>query len=284
MNYRIHENDWTVIVDDFDLNTATQEDANQIARWLATNTLVFFKRQMFDVGDELRLIKMFKDPEAWADFGTDAYENYCVPNTNGLITRVTGEKNHKGETGLAGHVEEMLWHCNQPWKKDRRSLIWLYGVHGTSGSVTTWTNNILAYERLPKDEQDFLKTLKIVPRGGLQHEIAEVDMENIYTTDAHHDVVQTNIAGKVGLFFPFLQIDSFVGMSREESLHILEKYGHYITQPEFCYDHHWEDGDLSIAEQWLGIHKRHRFEKIQNRLLHRAAFDFPDQDYTNIEL
>jgi len=278
MEYRLHQNGWTVLVDDFDLTKATQDNINTIARWLATNTLVFFKNQQLDVDEELRLIEMFKDAEAWAEYGTDAYENECVPNTRGLIARVTGEKNKNGETGLAGHKEEMVWHANRPWQKDRRSLIWLYGVKGTSGSVTTWTNNILAYEKLPVEEQEFLKTLKIVPRGGLEHDTK--DVKDIYTTDAYHNVVQTNIAGKVGLFFPWLQIDSFVGMTREESLPILEKYGKYITKPEFCYDHYWEDGDLSIAEQWLGIHKRHYFNEIKSRLLHRAAFDFPDQDYT----
>ena len=38
--------------------------------------------------------------------------------------------------------------------------------------------------------------------------------------------------------------------------------------------HDWEDGDLVISEQWLSIHKRWTFEKMDKRVLHRIAFDY----------
>ena len=281
MNYRIHENGWTVIFDNFDLREATQDDINQIAKLLATNTLVVFKKQNLTVEDELRIVNMFDDPEPWCS-KEDFDWAFTVPGTNGLLARVTGEKDKDGNsTGLADHIDEMIWHSNRPWQKERRSLIWLYGVKGTAGSITTWNNNILTYETLPIEKRELLKKLKICPLGGLDHEkMDELETdENVFVSDAFFDVVQTNIAGKVGLFFPFLQINSFVGMTREESLPILTEIGEYTVQPQFCYDHHWEDGDLTIAEQWLGIHKRHRFEKIHQRLLHRAAFNFPNQNY-----
>ena len=31
---------------------------------------------------------------------------------------------------------------------------------------------------------------------------------------------------------------------------------------------------LSLAEQWLTIHKRHTFERMDKRILHRIAFDY----------
>jgi alpha-ketoglutarate-dependent taurine dioxygenase len=93
-------------------------------------------------------------------------------------------------------------------------------------------------------------------------------------------VVHTNNAGKTGLFFPFLQISHFVGMTKEESQKIIQPLTEFTTQEKYCYHHDWEDGDLVLSEQWLGIHKRWRFEQIATRLLHRAVFDFPDQDYT----
>jgi hypothetical protein len=54
----------------------------------------------------------------------------------------------------------------------------------------------------------------------------------------------------------------------------------HILKEQYLYHHDWQDGDLVISEQWLGIHKRWPFEKMNQRLLHRAAMHFPDQDYT----
>ena len=45
MDYHIHENGWTVILDNIDFNNANQDDINQIARLLATNTCVVVKNQ-----------------------------------------------------------------------------------------------------------------------------------------------------------------------------------------------------------------------------------------------
>ena len=69
-------------------------------------------------------------------------------------------------------------------------------------------------------------------------------------------------------------------MSREECTAFISKLSEYVIQDKYCYDHYWDDGDVVIAEQWLGIHKRWPFKDIDKRVLHRAVFDFPDQDYT----
>jgi hypothetical protein len=59
MNYTIHNNGWTVIVDNFDLCSATQTDIDQISKLLYSNTVVVIKKQSLPVRDELRVIKLF---------------------------------------------------------------------------------------------------------------------------------------------------------------------------------------------------------------------------------
>jgi alpha-ketoglutarate-dependent taurine dioxygenase len=68
-------------------------------------------------------------------------------------------------------------------------------------------------------------------------------------------------------------------MTKEESTPIINEYAAHTTKEKYCYHHDWDDGDVVISEQWLGIHKRWKFEGIMNRVLHRAVFDFPDQEY-----
>ena len=43
MNYHLHENGWSIIVDDFNFLNATKEDIKQISDLLKQHTLVAFK-------------------------------------------------------------------------------------------------------------------------------------------------------------------------------------------------------------------------------------------------
>ena len=69
-------------------------------------------------------------------------------------------------------------------------------------------------------------------------------------------------------------------MTKEESQEIIDLIAPHTIQEKYCYHHDWRDGDIVISEQNLGIHKRWPFKHMKSRLLHRAVFDFPDQDYT----
>jgi hypothetical protein len=274
MNYHIHENGWTVIIDDFDLKQATQPDINQIAKLLSTNTLVIIKKQKLSVADEIRVIKMFKNPrQFYPETNPDdaGYINCVVPSSENILVRVTGELDENGHPGFAGDVDELQWHCNDPTRQERHPLVWLSGIRGTAGSRTSWNNNIMSYKDLDDSIKEKLKPLKL----SIKH--LWEDEEN---TRHVPDLIHTNIAGKVGLFFPFLQITGFQGMSKEESKEIIDPLIDHTTCEKYVYHLDWEDGDITISEQWLGIHKRWEFEGMGNRLLHRAVFDFPDQDYT----
>jgi alpha-ketoglutarate-dependent taurine dioxygenase len=48
----------------------------------------------------------------------------------------------------------------------------------------------------------------------------------------------------------------------------------FITQDKYCYFHNWQDGDVSLSDQWLGVHKRMHFEGMTERVVHRATFNY----------
>jgi len=284
MKYHLHENGWTVLVDDFDFNAATQNDINEIARLIASNTCVVFKNQKLTIDDELKIAKMFKRQKPLFDSPEDEnFKNWAV-DPEGIIARVTGELNERGEPGIAGHEDEMVWHCNMPQDRDRCPIIWLYAVKGSKGSRTSWNNNILSYNDLDDATKEKLKPLKCLYMGGAIVDESGQNSLSEYTSTVVEEfqppLVYTNNAGKTGLYLSFLQLDSFVGMTREESIELITPIWEHTIQDKYCYHHDWEDGDIVIAEQWLGVHRRWPFERIQERLLHRIAIDFPDQDYS----
>jgi len=284
INYKLHENGWTVLAQDFDLRTATQDDINHIARLLATNTIVVFKNQNLTVEDEVGIVKMFKNPQQFYtedDNSPDAmFKGAEVEHSERMALRVSGKKDKDGRTGIAGHTDEMQWHANDQTTPNRRSIVWLYSVQGSKGSRTTYNNNILSYNSLDEERRKPLEDLKltILKEVSLREEEEDsIDKIENYCPN----LVMENIAGKRGFYFPFLQISGFEGLSEEESKNLIDWLSKYTTQEEFCYHHDWDDGDVVIAEQWMGIHKRWPFEAIEERLLHRMAFEFPDQDYKN---
>lgn len=284
INYKLHDNGWTVVIEDFDLKTTTQNDINQISKLLATHTLVVIKDQQLTIADEVKIAKMFKEPQCFNIETTEGYISEMtgceIEGSEGLFLRVTGEKDEHGMPGIAGHVSEMIWHCNEPGGDIRKPIVWLYGVKGTKGSRTTWNNNILSYQDLDqhtKDEMDNFH-LEVLLESGLEAD--NPDDEQVIS-EYNPPMVRKNISGQKGLFFPFLQILKIKELSDGKSAELINRIGSFTIQEKYCYHHDWEDGDVVLSEQNLGIHKRWRFENIEQRLLHRGAFDFPDQDYTS---
>ena len=59
-----------------------------------------------------------------------------------------------------------------------------------------------------------------------------------------------------------------------DGLMYYSEMAYHVLKDEFAYHHDWEDGDIVISEQWLSIHKRWDFEGMEDRILHRIAFDY----------
>lgn len=283
LKWNLDKNGWTVIFDEFDLTTATQNDINTIGKLIANNTCVVAKNQKLTIADELKISKMFGNVESGVPAGYEHLPPYChvlIPNSENAITRVTGALDEHGEIGLFGHVSDLDWHCNQPALIDRKPIVFLYGVEGTKGSRTSWTNNILAYNDLSNDLKNQIKDLKMVC-GWKKDAYSEYDFGRAkngivedYNEYYNPNILHTNIAGQTGLFFPFLQFRNFIGMTVEESQALASQLRNHILQEKYIYHHDWQDGDVVLSEQWLGLHKRWAFDNIASRLLHRITVDF----------
>lgn len=282
MNLQLHENGWTGVLTDFDFATATQADINEIGRLLATNTLVVARGQNhLTVEDEVRIAHMFGNVENMNSVADqEPWRHLIVPGSNNEALRVTGELDEHGNPGLFGHVSDLDWHCNKPAVPTRMPLVWLLGIKGTAGSKTSWNNNIMSYNDLDAEFLNEIKDLKMVCgwKKGSYSDFSFSDKEEDYNEHYTPNLVHTNEGRQTGLFFPFLQFRNFVGMSIEDSRVLAEQLRDHILQEKYIYHHDWQDGDVVIAEQWLGIHKRWKFDGMPGRVLHRVTHDFANID------
>lgn len=283
VNYTIHENGWTVFIEDLDMKQVSQDQINQIAKLIATNTLVIIRNQNLTPPEEAKILRMFKNPQSFVVPKATNYINTLagavVEGSDDLFLRVSGKKDEHGRVGIAAYESEMVWHCNDPGEANRLPMVWLYGAEGTLGSRTSYNNNVLSYKDLSKDLKVEIEDfhLEVIREMGL-------DINNMETNgiiaDYKPPLVITNIANQKGLFFPMYHIVKIQEATEERSEEILKFLREHIVQEKYVYHHDWRDGDIVIGEQNLGIHKRWPFKQIGQRTLHRAAFDFPDQDYT----
>jgi taurine dioxygenase len=290
MKIKLHDNGWTVIVEDLDLREATQVQMNTIAKLIASNTVVILKNQTLSVRDEIDVCEKIGNLETFESFigkqfdGGKTIENCLVKDSDFKVLRVSGELDEHGQPGLFGHVSDLDWHSNQTANEWRHPIVWLYGIKGTKGSRTSWINNILSYNDLSDEDKEYFKTIKMV-NGYKQGAYSEShfgkhnDINYMYQPN----LVHTNNGGQTGLFFPFLQIHQIVGMDEDQSREFILKLRNHVEQEKYMYHHEWDDGDVVFHEQWLGVHKRWKFEDIANRLLHRITLDFKNCDINTTE-
>lgn len=271
MNVSTHKNGWTIIVQDFDLRTATQAQINTLAKCLLTNTVVVVKNQQLSPEDQVHIASMFGKLEDYSLPGA-IRDNFISKDGSNKILRVTGEPDEHGQPGMFGHVSELDWHANRVTYPKRKPIIWLYGVRGTKGSRTSYINFIEAYNGLSEQQKsDFEQMSLDVGASAFQAYYSDIAIK-----DQHYPkLIHTNQLGIKSLFFPFKQIHFIKDWGHAESRKFIEDLrDNYVLDEKFMYHHDWEDGDLVLAEQWSGVHKRWEFEHMDRRVLHRIATDF----------
>jgi taurine dioxygenase len=282
MKIQIHENGWTVMVEDFDIKDATDNDVHQIAKYLLTNTVVVFKNQSLTPSEQSTFCNKLGQVQNFLD--TPFNEHFILSDGHGDIVRVTGELNEHGQPGMFGHVDELEWHCNRVSDPDRMPIVWLYADRGTKGSRTSWLNNIVSYNDLSEEKKQQLKNFKLNV-GNTQQFINYYNGDEYVPKDITNyrpNLVHTNKLGVTGLFFSWNQTHFIEDMPNEEGRKLIEELKDHCEQQKYIYDHDWEDGDIVVSDQWLSIHKRWRFEEMHRRVLHRIACDYSNVNFDKL--
>ena len=299
MNIKLHENGWTVLVDDFDFTTATQSDADQIARLVSSNIAVVVTGpnvEKLTPEDQVKFCSMIGHLEEYEqDTAWGRAIALSGDEVGKKMQRVTGEVNGEGHPGLFGHDEELDWHNNTPWDPKRKPMVWLKSIRNSEGCRTSWSNTILAFNDLKKEDPDFIaqleeKNYRIV--CGYKQEGGHTSMYNYWSefgelqSEVHSNasampLVFTNETGHTGFFLPYLQTFNLYGLSLEESTAILDKIWKYCQQEKYIYHHDWAPGggELVIAEQWNSVHKRFEFDGMKKRMMHRIALDYTNTSW-----
>jgi taurine dioxygenase len=284
------KHDWVVEIQT-PVQEITEEEKSTVLDLILDNTFVRWKKQKLTPQEQLDFISGFGAVDRyWKNWEHVNNKHLFFEGYPGII-RVSG-KLKDGKIGQFGHKEVLKWHCNRPQDPNRKPFVWLYAVGGSEGSVTHWTNNFLAYNDLTAEEKAFYETIKIQYIGHrfekemkytnnkLRYERVDNQLAQM---DLWHKMILTNPNGKKGIWISPLEVGSIDGMSEKEMLEFTQEMLEKLTRPKYVYSHKWEDGDLTISEQFFGLHQRDHFENMHLRELHRIGFNanklIPDMRY-----
>ena len=203
---------------------------------------------------------------------------------------VSGEVDSEGKSlGAFGNVE-CLWHSNESGCYYFTPLVILYGSTGMLGSSTGFCTSTDWYEKQSnsfRSELDQLiahhayKPYSVAPGADPDHEA--VLRRNFYMDDgADMPLVIKSPGGIVGLHFTYSSVQSFVGMSKNESEALIKKLVDELYVPEYTYDAWWENdtGDFIMFDNTITTHNRTLrpglplSETLARRLAYRSHMDY----------
>jgi alpha-ketoglutarate-dependent taurine dioxygenase len=298
MEVKLNENGWTIEIHDIKMEEATVEQIHEISKLVETEGVVVIRGQKLTPEDEVRILQTMGKVEDYSNyFGEVSTDPNTVPNPRTYrpgdenrvlssspagrkIFRVGGDSK-EGVEGIFGHKSTLDWHCNRPWDRTRQPIIWLYGESGTLGSRTSWLNGKGVWNDLDEDFKQFLRPLRVInghmANSYTEHSSGYQQAPGTNASVFYHNripVVHTNRRGVVSLDFPFLQVHHFENFAIKESEELKERLTNIMLNEKYMYHHDWQDGDIVISDQYMGLHKRWEFEGMRTRRLHRIAGNY----------
>lgn len=259
LNYTLHNNGWTVLVNE-DLRNLSDSQIAELRTLVATKTLVVFSNQDLTPDEEVTVAKRIgRVCQNYRMIGSvpsnHEMKRLCV---NEFILRNTGAKDEHGRNlGAAGVPQDIVWHADKVSRKiDRYSVLWMHGVSGTQDSCTSFLNSNIGYDNLSEELKSKIQDKRII-------------CGNTFRVRSVYDLVFANNTGTTAVFFPFLQSFEILDVSADESEEITNQLKQELFVEENIYHHYWQDGDILISDQWLALHKRWAFDKMEERVVHR---------------
>ncbi|MCI3952766.1 MAG: taurine dioxygenase [Burkholderiales bacterium] len=186
---------------------------------------------------------------------------------------------HKDSQGKPAKVgANSTWHTDHTNQERPPKFTMLYAVAvPDKGGATSVCNSRAAYEALPEELKQKItgmkteNTLVSSARFKIQNpDIVREQMESKKPPTVQPLVRTHPETGAKAVWFHKGKTERIIGMTAEETQEFLQELTDRITQPEFCYAHQYQKGDLLIIDDRQSLHKAgFDYDHNQQRRLYR---------------
>lgn len=150
-------------------------------------------------------------------------------------------------------------------------------VVAPEGGDTEFASTYAAFEDLPADEQEYLKTLEVVHsvQASNRYAAPEQTVEHFEKfLDYRHTqpLVWQHGSGRCSLVIGGTA-SHVIGMHPADSYDLLQGLLTHATQDKFVYKHEWAMGDLIMWDNTGTMHRVRPFDLASGRLMHRFTLE-----------
>jgi taurine dioxygenase len=256
MNIRKLSNALGAEVTGIDLKRIGNREFDTIRDAWHEHLLLVFRDQQLEYPDYIRFGERFGELEKYLHSNRD-YTHPDHPEIYFLTNHEVGGK--ASETRDVGRE----WHTDQSYTARPLKATMLYCREIPEiGGDTMFANMYLAYQRLSPKLRDVLEGLEAVHDFSLRLDklATYLDAEKIAarrkkSPPVAHPVVRVHPdTGRKSLYVSEAVTSHFLGMTRDESLGLLEHLFRLSTQPELTYRHRWRVDDVAIWDNRCTLH------------------------------
>jgi taurine dioxygenase len=186
---------------------------------------------------------------------------------------------HKDSEGNPAKVSKnATWHTDHTNQELPPKFTMLYAVAvPDKGGATSVCNSRAAYESLPEDLKQKITGMKTENTliSSARFGIANPDILKEQLQSRKPPTVQPLVrthpdTGTKAVWFHKGKTERIIGMTPEDTQAFLQELTDRITQPEFCYSHQYQKGDLLIIDDRAALHRAgHDYDHTQQRRLYR---------------
>ena len=189
------------------------------------------------------------------------------------------DNRHKDSKGQPAKVSNnATWHTDHTNQELPPKFTMLYAVAvPDKGGATSVCNSRAAYEALGEDVKRKIAGMKtentLISSARFNNANPDILKAQLASKKPPtiHPLVRTHPeTGTKAVWFHKSKTEKVTGMTPEETQDFLQDLTDKITQPQFCYAHEYQKGDLVIIDDRASLHKAgFDFDQSQHRRLDR---------------
>ena len=241
--------------------------------------VIYFRGQNLDESDHLRFTRYFGTPGDYKR--PEKLKTKSMKNRHPAVMFISNIR-EDGEPIGALPDGEMMFHTDTAYDHHLHKATTLYSLEvPDEGGETIFSNQYAVYEALPDNLKSLLKgrdaqtvyefgtTVKTKPKYN--------DKEK---RSATHPVFRLHEeTGGMTVFVNELMTEEIKGLDKAQNIKILKNIFDLQRNPQFCYEHKWEAGDLIIWDNRCSLHARRDFPSDQRRLMRRITIQGDRPNY-----
>ncbi len=172
-----------------------------------------------------------------------------------------------------------FWHSDSTYLEKPPKITMLYARQTPPrGGDTLFSNMYALYDDLSPGLQARLADMRavnsasVVPRADDFYEAVKGKNSDLADVSATHPVVRTHDeTGRKAIYVNHIHTLKFEGMSRDESLPLLNYLYEQVQRPEYSYRLHWQDNTLAMWDnrclQHYAVNDYHGYRRVMHRII-----------------